>query len=532
MATAQTYLQLSPEFGGTKFGPFKGVEIRLGSDPSRNDIVLPEALGVSPAHVRIVMQQDGSYIVAPTERTATVFLWRADGRPAKAITTPTAVHAGDGFSVVTAEGPRFYILLEQPKKGPGAEDDAIKPPDQKKSDMAGGVFAEIKRVGLAKFMTTGVGNFFQTAWMMVKTGTIFSPRYIVMGLMMIVPLVMAGGAGCAALSFKLSSDKKSDEIDELKSDLEACGAGEQGQDPTVASLTQAILNDREWQQSLEVDPDFNGRYLKRLKAIFDRSDRYQWVYKRKASDFTKLQGRLDKEMGPSLTRVFAYIAAEPGYVADRQWGLIRSNSEGSRACGRGPALITYRQAVNLKINAQPDALVDAGIAASEDLDLKAAQIRATLGSDEREFENEEIQAEGAGLQGGFQCLYLEGEDERDDPKAIAQALGKELGPNNSKRIPEEGRDSWIPARLVKYYAADFIIGYDDLDLTGIPSVALDETGPTQKEFALENAADVTARAVAIPCLAILDEVPADHLGPPPTLVQCGVLSLLVNRSAK
>ncbi|MBW1881530.1 MAG: FHA domain-containing protein [Deltaproteobacteria bacterium] len=532
MATAQTYLQLSPEFGGTKFGPFKGVEIRLGSDPSRNDIVLPEALGVSPAHVRIVMQKDGTYIVAPTERTATVYLWRADGRPAKLITTPTAVHAGDGFSVVTAEGPRFYILLEQPKKGAGGQDDAVAPPDDKKSDLGGGVIAEMKRLGLAKFMTTGIGNFFQTAFMMVKTGTIFSPRYIVMGMMMIVPLIMAGGAGCAALSFKFKSDKQGGEIDELKSDLEACGAGDQGGDPTVGSLTQAILGDREWQQSLETDPDFNGRYLKRLKTIFERSDRYQWVYKRKASDFTKLQGRMDKEMGPALTRVFAYIAAHPGYVSDRQWGLIRSNSEGTRTCGRGPALITYRQSVNLDIAAEPDALVDAGIAASDDLDLKAAQIRATMGSDDREFENEEIQAEGAGLQGGFQCLYLEGDDEREDPKALAKALGRALGPDVSKRIPEEGRDSWITARLVKFYAADFILGYEDLDLTGIPSVALDEMGPSQKEFALQNAADVTARSVAIPCLAILDEVPADHLGQAPTLVQCGVLNLLVLRSGK
>ena len=40
----QTFLQLAPEFGGTKFGPFDQGEVRLGSDPSNSDITLPATL--------------------------------------------------------------------------------------------------------------------------------------------------------------------------------------------------------------------------------------------------------------------------------------------------------------------------------------------------------------------------------------------------------------------------------------------------------------------------------------------------------
>ncbi len=530
MATASTFLQLAPEFGGTKFGPFPGVEVRLGSDPTRNDIVLPEALGVLPAHVRVVKQQDNSFILAPTERTAAVYLHRNDGRPPRHLTTPTAVQTGDAFSLVTAEGPRFIILVEQPTRA--ATKDAVAPPKDDKKSLGGGVMAEMKRMGLAKFFSSKIGNFFQTAWMMIKTGTIFSPRYIVMGMMMIVPLFMAGGMSCAAFSFQRSSAKKAEQIEDLKADLDACGAGDSGEDPTVMSLAQAILKDRKWQHTFEADPTFNAKFQSRLKALYARSDQFRWVYQRKKSDFTDVMGRLERELGPDLTRVFAYTAAHPGLVPDRQWGLLARNSEGARACGRGPMLMTFRQATNLGMSVQPDALADAGLAASDDLELKAAALRATLGGSSREFKNEEIESEGAGMQGGFQCLYLAGDDERTDARAIATALGKALG-TRAKDVPEEGTDFWILARLLKFYAADFLIGYEDLKFSRntAPSMVIDESGPTQKDFAIEMAAEVAARATVIPCLAATSKgTKADHLGPLPTFVQCGVLRLLVEDS--
>ena len=530
MAGAATYLQLAPEFGGTKFGPFQGVEIRLGSDPGRNDIVLPEALGVLPAHVRVIRQQDGSFILGPTERTATVYIHRNDGRAPKLITTPTAMQPGDSFSLVTAEGPRFLVLVELPQKAGAGGSAPVAPQKAKKPGTAEGVAAEFKRLGLAKFFASKAGNFINTAWTMVKTGAIFSPRYIVAGMMMIVPLFLAGGASCAAISFKWQADAKQGEIDDLQGDLDACQGSEGGEDPTVGSLTMAILGDREWQQTLEADAAFNASYLQHLKSIFERADRFEWVFSRKKSDLTALKGRMDDSMGESLSRVFAYIAAHPGYVPDREWGLLQENSNGDRACGRGPALMTYRQAVNLGVNAQPDALAEPGVATSEDLEAMKSLLRKTLGSDPREFKDDEIEHEGAGLQGGYQCLFLKGDDERMDPKAIATALGKALG-TRAKGLPEEGTDHWITARLIKYYAADFTIGYEDLEFTKskAATVVVAELRESEKKFAVEMAAEVTARAVAIPCLAILEKADSEHLGKPPTLVQCGVLRLLVER---
>ena len=69
MAETVTFLELAPEFGGTRFGPFTGFEIRLGSDPTRNDITIPESLGVAPEHVKVLRQPDGSFILAPVDRS-------------------------------------------------------------------------------------------------------------------------------------------------------------------------------------------------------------------------------------------------------------------------------------------------------------------------------------------------------------------------------------------------------------------------------------------------------------------------------
>ena len=49
---AQTFLQLPPELGGLRFGPFDQW-IQIGSDPKRNQIVLDPAHGVFPSHCAI-----------------------------------------------------------------------------------------------------------------------------------------------------------------------------------------------------------------------------------------------------------------------------------------------------------------------------------------------------------------------------------------------------------------------------------------------------------------------------------------------
>ena len=46
------FLRLTPEFGGTEFGPYDDVEVLLGSDPDSTRIYLRPELGILPQHVR------------------------------------------------------------------------------------------------------------------------------------------------------------------------------------------------------------------------------------------------------------------------------------------------------------------------------------------------------------------------------------------------------------------------------------------------------------------------------------------------
>ena len=201
MALTETFLELAPEFGGTRFGPFKGMEIRLGSDPDSNDIVLPENLGVLANHVKLISQGDGSFIVAPIERTAGVFVYRA-GSSAKQVTSPIAIqgasdtYSADSFALVTPEGPKFYVLLVQATPQAKSKDDQF---SQARKRLSGGsLFNELKRQGLVMFLTTRGGQYFQRWGTFIKTGAIFRPRYLIGGAAIVAGWLFAGGLGLVA----------------------------------------------------------------------------------------------------------------------------------------------------------------------------------------------------------------------------------------------------------------------------------------------------------------------------------------------
>ncbi len=537
MADVLIYLQLAQEFGGTKFGPFPNVEIRLGSDPNDSDITLPENLGVAPQHVKVLKQKDGSFIVSPIDRTCTVFLWRVDGRPPKQITTPVACSAGDGFSLVAEEGVRFYIVSEEVKRAKKKDDDPKSSLGRMKKGLTiGSMMKEIKRQGFAQFMRTGLGHWWQSGYQYVVSGAILRPRNIIMFITIASGWVFAGGVGCTAL--KLSADKGAvkDDLEECQGDLAAAGAGSEGEEPTIPDLTQSILVDREWKESLQTDSELNQRYISELRKVFQRRDKYKWVYKRSSSDFTDFQRALSaKGFSEGLARVFAYVAAPPGFVPDREWTMLKQNSAGVETCGRGPTMLTYRQGRNLEVsNLVLDALVKSAIADGNDTEAKRTALLTTAGGDTIEFKEDEVENAPV-TQGGFQCLYLDGDDDRIEAGPLAKGLSRQLG-DDARGMPERGRTYWITARLMRFYSADFEYGYEELKWNQgmAPSLVIEDASDAQKEFVLNSAAEVVARAVAIPCLARLDkdlQKAPEHMGELPSLVKCGVLNLLADRES-
>jgi len=62
------YLTLTPEFGGTRFGPFEGIECRLGSNADRCNITIPEGMGVQKEHCKVIRQGPSNLILTPALR--------------------------------------------------------------------------------------------------------------------------------------------------------------------------------------------------------------------------------------------------------------------------------------------------------------------------------------------------------------------------------------------------------------------------------------------------------------------------------
>jgi len=532
-----TFLQLSPEFGGTKFGPFTGIEIRLGSDPGSSDITLPETLGVIPQHVKLLKQQDESFILAPVDRAAPLYHFRGDTGEPKLVTSPLAVVAGDSFSLVTPHGPRFLLVVAGDPKAiaAGARESEGPGLAGRGAHMQRGVLAEIQRRGFAAVFTSRLGNMFMRGWQMVKTGQIFSPIYIVSGMLLLAGWFGAGGTACAALNFKRQSQATQVKLSDCKDQCGISQGGDGTGDPTVPELTRTLLEDVEWQNTMHADSTLYAAYARQLDVVFSQPERYRWVYTSKNSQYRKFSEALtSKSLPPHLVRVLAFAAATPNRAGStRAWSKV-NDSDDREVCGRGALALTYRQARNLGLSVQPDALVDSQVAASGDIALQRSALEKTMSAagPTSEFKDDGIQSDGAALQGGMQCLSVAGDDERDDLKAVAGALKRTLG----KKVPDEGSAFWIASRLVMLFAQDFkATNLEGLsfDARTPPSVAMDNADvlDSRRNFAVQGAAQLMARAAAVPCLARFDkdqrEVPEWFMKKPPRLGSCAILKAYV-----
>ncbi len=533
MPKTLTFLQLADEFGGTRFGPFDRVEIRLGSDPSKSDITLPETLGVLPEHVRLLRQGDDAYILAPVERTAAVFHWKANGGRPKQVTAPMAIAKNDGFSLVTPEGPRFYVYAELEHKARELAAGSQGPPLFRRRLSAASILKEIQRQGFAKFATTTVGNWMQWAIRFVTTGQIFSPYYIVLGMMMFGGWFFAGGMSCTALKFNSDKGGAQKALQTCRDQLGVNDEATSG-DPTVGDLTTKILGDREWKATLSGDQALYEAFAKELRAAFNAADKYRWVYKEKSSPYTRFKKALENEGVPSnLVRVLSFAAAQPTFGTDKDWTKV-VDSEEQEVCGRGPIGLTFRQGFKMGFySVQPDAYVDRQIAESADTEKQLEALRKTLAAAQADLPLEGAINYTSVIQGQFECIFLEGEDERIDFAKVADKLDEIIG-SRAKGLPKESEPFWIAARLVRLQATDYTAGAEDLvfDAKNAPSTVLDfaKLPARRKAFAVDGAAALLARAVAVPCLARLDKDQQganEIIGELPNLGSCAIIKAFV-----
>lgn len=219
-----TYLQLPPEQGGLRFGPFEGI-IQIGSDPRRCQITLDASQGVYPMHATLAAAAGGIYHFAPVEMGAKVFVVQQGSPQMWPVQGAVQVKSGDSIIVGTPAGPRFQILGGAPgivATGPqagaavagaaagggmlAALGGMFGPPQHVRrgqQSFGQGIADEFARRGRSRLMTQSP---FREIYMLnrrLQTGNLFNPVTVVSVLFTVGGVITAGTVSCTGLVYSV-----------------------------------------------------------------------------------------------------------------------------------------------------------------------------------------------------------------------------------------------------------------------------------------------------------------------------------------
>jgi len=178
------FVSLTRQFGGTRFGPFDGPYVALGSDAQQCHIVLPRELGVVPVHCWITLEPGGTFVVQPGEQGAYVYS-HSHGTPA-VVTSADRLQSGQQFSLVAPDGPRFLVEaapatatpgLGTAQQGRGGRSAPGRRPGRG-MPTAGDMLHEVRRQAGVHLMTGPLAQF-SHLFHRARSGALFQPRYII-----------------------------------------------------------------------------------------------------------------------------------------------------------------------------------------------------------------------------------------------------------------------------------------------------------------------------------------------------------------
>ncbi len=198
-----TFMQLAPEFGGTRFGPYPGI-IHVGSDGKRCQLQLSPNMGILPHHASVMPQPDGSYVVGPVSASAGVFLIQAGTAQVWPVKAMVQAKVGDQVVFGTPSGPRFQLQTDGPTSsapgisGPQGAASAASS-GQAGSTLATGIANEVQRRAMARLLTTSPFRDIYYFWGRYKVGTFSNPYYIVGAAGAVVSAIAVGGLSCSGI---------------------------------------------------------------------------------------------------------------------------------------------------------------------------------------------------------------------------------------------------------------------------------------------------------------------------------------------
>ncbi len=515
------YLRLSPEFGGVRFGHFEQRVVRLGSDPSC-DIAIAQGFGVAPEHAQVIFDGANNIIVAPADRAADVYLWKPHAPRPELVSTPTAIRPGESFALATPNGPRFIIELDELPAEVKAQREKMGGPRIGGRKLTGKAMTdEVKRQAWTSLLVMGPMQLLQRAYIFVKSGAIFQPRNIILGITMLGGYIIGGASLC-------SSRKSSKNLVAAQARLDGCEAEKNAMsgaagDPikqTFSDLASNVTKSPIIGSALKKDKEFTRIVKERTKSLLADAEAYDWLFRNKSSrtnKFINFRNRLEESdsINGEMARLLVWMVAPPNAKPIDDIEYRRGiNSDNQDACVRGPMGLSYRQALSLGLSAQVDAYHRGSSSSIEDNSIRKEKLEAVAAELEVELPEEyNITIMGTDTTNKSFCVYAEGDDDRDRLPTLMPAINAHFDKDDNKTVPLSSTGPGLVNRIARWYSADlFTMQYDpsrrvvngELDFKSPRVKPIFENEGLRGDWVVEQTAEIFARAIAVPCIGVLD----------------------------
>lgn len=506
-----TYLSLTPAFGGTRFGPFEGLEVRLGADPDRCHIVLPEALGVVKEHVRLIRQGPLNLILAPADRTATVFLYKQGERRPSQLYTPTAVRPGDAFALVTQDGPRFVIEADElPAEIKAQRDEARAVATGRRRLSADSMATETKRQIWTRLLVLGPAQIAQRAWLYIQSGAIYQPRNIFLAVTVASGWLFGGMMSCNGSKTRSALATTQTRVESCESELGFAEEMGEKEDLKIYDLATMITRSNLLGTTLKEDKELYKQVKKEARNLYANRGQYEWFYTASGNQARSFQSWAEKVqeregIHPDTAKLLLWLGAHPGNRRHQDYGAIY-DSQGEYSCALGPANLTYRQSVRLNLRAMPDAYhygdIEEIASSNEKMEEKVTEVLTSSMMLDRLTEEAAYDVKSL-PNNDEHCIHQDGTDARKDSNKILSQFARAI-PDDSTLLPVSGTIHSPTAWLAMFYSMDLVRHDPTLSYQGSAVSSTVDNYDKGKEWILERTAEVIARSMVLPCLLRLE----------------------------
>jgi len=525
-----TYLKLAPEFGGTEFGPYEELEVSLGSKQASCSIFIPPTFGVLPIHAKLIRKSPTDVILIPAERSAQIYLWKGRSRNPKQIFVPTAVKNGDSFALVSPKGPKFHIIFrELPPEVVKERQESI----AKKKGLSGrgrlnkdAMAAEAKRQAWTSLLVTGPAQIAQRAFTFVKSGAIFQPRNIFIGLGIFGGWILAGSLSCrsnkiqSGMSERIDMEKRN--VDECQRQNEALMPFKDGADFDFDNLVTLLISPK---LTADLDDDTTIRNMVKEEAqnLFEedyKDKKYSWVLGKNrglTTEYSSWNKRVmvDKKLDMTSKKLLAWL---PPIKDDRTQTFRKTlNSLEDDVCARGITSFTYRQARNLGLNVMPDGYFPGMESKIDKENLRIVELsknvnkynldNSLLPSYFQELEEGQERTSPpetsyeSGKKSNTFCIFQEGSDDRDSNAKVLSGIKKQFSHSDMNEASSISQIARIySAELEGQNYSDRKSKSTDIKFKRNVGLSLKRSGLKGAEWAQKETARVIAQALVLPCM--------------------------------